>query len=72
MRWLMRLLKRTPPPDRSSRLDTPRDPAWQAARQAYQEDKDAALRKKAELIARLNRLGYDLDTIGRRGDRAAD
>lgn len=66
MRWIMRLLKRTQPPERTS-TDAPRDPAYVAARQAYQEEKEAAMAKQIELLARMNRLGYDVDiSTGRR------
>lgn len=71
MRWLDKLLDRQPPPERST-TDTPtRDPAYYAAREQYQQEKQAAMAKQIELLARLNRLGFDLDITTKR-DRSND
>jgi hypothetical protein len=74
MRWLMKLFGRQSPPDRQSPSVTPRDPAAVAAQQAYQEDKMAAAQKliaATEMLARLRRMGYELDGVTRRDDRAS-
>lgn len=65
MRWIMRFFGRTPPPERSTRT-ADRDPEAMQARQAYQQDKQAALQKQVELLARLQRMGYDVDVTRRR------
>lgn len=62
----MRFLGRTPPPERTS-TTADRDPAVVLARQAYQDDKQAALLKQAELLARMERMGYEVDLTTRRG-----
>lgn len=61
--WMMRLFRRTQPPERTSMDDAPRDPGYDAARQAYQEDKQAAMQKQIELLARMNRLGYQVPKL---------
>lgn len=68
MRWIMRLFGRPHPPERSS-TDASRDPDYHAARQAYQEEKQAAEEKQIELLARMRRLGYDLDIVTGRDHR---
>lgn len=66
-RWLMKLLERTPPtiPPQSTMLH--HDMLYPEAREAYEREKDAARRKVAEQVARVQRLGYDFDNITRRG-----
>lgn len=61
----MRFFQRTPPPDRTT-TDAARDPAYYEARERYQQDKQAAMAKQIELLARLNRMGYDLSTVIKR------
>ena len=65
MRWILRLFERTQPPERNSNI-APRDPAYYEARQAYQDDKQAAMAKQIEILARLNRMGYDVDVVTRK------
>jgi phosphoglycolate phosphatase-like HAD superfamily hydrolase len=70
MRWLMRFLGWSPPPEHTdSSVD--RDPAFAQRREAYQQDKQAAREKQAETLARLKRMGYDLDiATAKKGDDA--
>lgn len=65
MRWLDKLLNRQPPPDRIT-PDAARDPAYYEARERYQQDKQAAMQKQIDLLARINRLGYEVDVVARR------
>lgn len=62
----MRFFQRTPPPERTT-PDEARDPAYYEARLQYQAQKDRAMEKQIELLARLNRLGYDFDLATRAG-----
>lgn len=64
----MKLFRKQSPPERTT-PDEPRDPAYYEARQQYQAQKDRAMEKQIELLARLNRLGYDFDVATRAGTR---
>lgn len=74
-RWFMRLFGRPHPPDRQPATTPRRDPEVAAAQQAYQDDKMAAaikLVETTEMLARLKRMGYELDVTTRRQEDAPD
>jgi D-alanyl-D-alanine carboxypeptidase len=72
MEWLMRLLRREAPPERTDSHITHHDAAIAQLRQDYQDDKRALEAKERQLIerlARMNRLGYDFDVTTRKPAR---
>lgn len=72
-RWLMRFFKRTHPPERTiAPAVESRGPVFDAARQAYQDDKRLFLEHEAEREARLKRLGYDFEIATGRQSRGSD
>lgn len=62
----MDFFRKKHPPDRTT-SDAARDPAYYEARQAYQDEKQRAMEKQIDLLARINRLGYEVDITTRRG-----
>lgn len=65
MKWLARLLTRTTP-EKPPRPEPVVNRQRDEAARAYQSDKLAAVEKQIELIARMRRLGYDVDVAARR------
>jgi hypothetical protein len=64
----MRLFQRPQPPERHDSASPP-DPEIQAAKDAYQQDKQAMIEKRAELLARVRRLQYERGLATRRAER---
>lgn len=57
--WFMRLFGAAPPERTTADTTAVRDPGYYLAQEAYQREKQAAMAKQIEQLARLNRLGYD-------------
>lgn len=65
-RWIDMLFG-THPPERTTTDAAPdRDPGIEMARRRYEREKQAAMQKQIDLLARLNRLGYDVANATRK------
>ena len=62
MRWNRSQARTVPPWDRTRN----RSPEHDAARAAYEREKQEARQKQIDLIARMRRLGYDIQIATRK------
>lgn len=65
MRWL-RSLFAIEPPDPIDQTPTYHGPVYDAAREAYEREKQALMAKHIDTLARINRLGYDVANTTRK------
>jgi hypothetical protein len=64
--WLMTKFCRTQPPVSEYNAGVFHDHVYPEAKAEYEREKQKALRLQAERIARVKRLGYDVEIITRR------